>query len=431
MLRGQVDRLSPMDQTLAPGKDSPFVRISFSLLSHSPTHFPPHFLRHKLATAVAIATALLLPAAAFADTVTLKNGDHLTGTVNQLAGGKLTVTTAYAGAVTITWDQVSSIKLDKPLILPIETKAGKKVDIKKVEVTGIDRTETGFVVTTANGPEPVPPTALSTLRTAAAEQIYEASIRPNFLHAWTGAANVSLAITGGNSETTSVGTGVNLTRTTSRDKTALYFNDVYSHDSVAGVTTADSTNAGLRYDHNVNPKLFVFGTTDFNVNGLQDLNLRAILGGGFGWHAIAKPNRMMDVLGGLVWTHESYSAFQTTTTTGTTTTSSGSTTTTTTTSSTATTPAETNSFAALDFGQQYTQKFGKASVFTEQAYIFPDLHDTSQFRFTLNTAFNTKINNFLSWQTSFSDVYVTNPPSGTKDNDVVLTTGLGFTFARK
>jgi putative salt-induced outer membrane protein YdiY len=362
--------------------------------------------------AVALAAAVLLPSAAVADTVVLKNGDHLTGTVNQLAGGKLTVTTSYAGAVTITWDEVSSVKLDKPLILPIETKTGKKVNIEKIEVTGIDRTPTGFVVATANGPQPVPATGLSALRTAAAEQTYEASIRPNFLHAWTGAANVSLAITGGNSETTSVGTGVNLTRVTSTDKTALYFNDVYSHDSVAGITTADSTNAGLRYDHNVNPKLFAFGTADFNVNGLQDLDLRTILGGGFGWHAIARPKSALDVLGGLVWTHESYSAIPAT-------------------SSSALVPAETNSFAALDFGQQYTQKFGKASIFTEQAYIFPDLQDTSQFRFTLNSAFSTKINNFLSWQTAFSDVYVTNPPSGTKDNDVVLTTGLGFTFTKK
>ena len=367
-------------------------------------------LRLPLRLQAVVAALFLLPLAAKADTVVLKNGDHLTGTVNQLAGGKLTVTTSYAGAVTITWDEVSTVKLDKPLILPIETRNGKQVDIKKIEITGIERTSTGFVVTTANGPQPVPTPQLSTLRTAAAETAYEASIRPNFLHGWTGAANVSLAITGGNSETTSVGTGINLVRATSTDKTALYFNDVYSHDSVAGLTTADSTNAGLRYDHNVNKKLFVFGTTDFNVNGLQDLNLRTILGGGFGWHAIAKPNRTMDVMGGAVWTHESYSSVNTTT---------------------PITPAETDSFAALDFGEQFTQKFGKATTFTEQAYIFPDMQDTSQFRFTLNSGFSTKINNFLSWQTAFSDVYVTNPPSGTKDNDVVLTTGLGFTFTKK
>ena len=248
--------------------------------------------------ALTAAALLLLPAAAMADTVVLKNGDHLTGTVNQLAGGKLTVTTSYAGAVTITWDEVSTVKLDKPLILPIETRNGKQVFIKKTEITAIERTPTGFVVTTANGPQPVPTPQLSALRTAAAETAYEASIRPNFLHGWTGAANVSLAITGGNSETTSVGTGLNLVRATSTDKTVLYFNDVYSHDSVAGLTTADSTNAGARYDHNVNPRLFGFVGADFMSNALQNLDLRGVYGAGLGFHAIKSDSTVLDFLAG-------------------------------------------------------------------------------------------------------------------------------------
>jgi len=360
--------------------------------------------------AVLLTALFLLPVAALADSITLKNGDHLTGTVNQLVGGKLTVTTTYAGAVTITWDEVTSIKLDKPIIMAKETKVGKRVDITKVDITSIDRTSTGFVVTMASGSQPVAASDLTTLRSAADEVAYEASIHPNFLHGWTGAANLSIAVTSGNSENTSIGTGVNLARATKTDKSTLYFNTVYSHDNVQGITTADSTNAGVRYDHNLNPKIFGFGTLDFATDALQDLNLRTVVGGGAGWHAIAKPNRQFDVLAGVVWTHEDYSAV---------------------TNVVPVVPPITNSFAALDFGEQFTEKFGKSTIFTEQAYIFPDLNDTSQYRATVNAALSTRINNFLSWQTSFSDIYVTNPPTGTKDNDVVLTTGIGFTFTRK
>jgi putative salt-induced outer membrane protein len=375
-----------------------------------------HPLLPSLPVASCVLGAMLLPSGALADTVTLKNGDHLTGTVNQLVGGKLTVTTSYAGAVNISFDEVTSIKLDKPLVLPIETHKGKTVDIRKIEITAIDRTASGLVLTTSSGTEPAP--KFDTLRTADAQLAYEASLRPNFLHGWTGAANVSLALARGNSETTSVGTGLNLARATKTDKTSLYFNTLYTHDGLTDSTTAQTTTAGARYDHNVNPKLFTFGTTDFATDALQYLDLRTVLGGGFGWHAIAKPNRQFDVLGGLVWTHESYSGQDAVvSTTGTIT--------------TAAVAPLTHSFAALDFGQQFTQKMGKTTSFTEQAYIFPDLADTSQFRSTVNAGLTTKINNFLSWQTSFSDVYVTNPPSGTKDNDVILTTGLGFTFNRK
>ena len=371
----------------------------------SPRHFL-HYRRTSLAMS-ALAAVLLLPMAALADTVVLKNGDHLTGTVNQLAGGKLTVTTSYAGAVTISFDEVTSIKLDKPLILPIETRKGKQVDIKRLEITAIDRTATGLVVTTASGPEPAP--KFDTLRTDAAQKAYEASLRPNFLHGWTATANLSLALARGNADTTTFGLGATGVRPTSTDKTTLYFNEIYTHDGLADATTANNLGAGVRYDHNLNPKLFAFGTGDFYEDQLQFLDLRSVLGGGFGWHARNKPKEQLDVLGGVVWTHESYSTVP----------------------GTPPVAAYTNSFAALDFGEQYTRKFGGNSVFTEQAYIFPDLADTSQYRATGTTTLSTKLKSFLSWQTTASDVYVTNPPTGTKTNDLILTTGLGFTFTRK
>jgi putative salt-induced outer membrane protein len=364
----------------------------------------------------AVALVLLAAASARADSVVLKNGDHLTGAVTQIAGGKLTLHTEYAGDVAIAFDQVSSVKLDKAIVLSQETKKGKRIDIRRLEITSIERTDTGFTVTTASGSESVPTAGLTTVRTPAAQQAYEASLHPGWLHAWTATANVSFALARGNSNTTTVGTGLNMVRPTATDKTSLYYTEIYTHDGILDETTAEHTAAGARYDHNLNPKIFVFGTGDFATDALQYLDLRTVAGGGFGWHAIATPKTQFDILGGLVWTHENYSTVPANPTA---------------TPPTAAVPPETNSFAALDFGQQYTRKLGAASAFTEQAYIFPDLQDTSQYRFTLNAGLSTKIKSFLSWQTTVSDVYVTNPPMGTKDNDFILTTGLGFTFTRK
>jgi len=373
---------------------------------------------HKalLASALAASALLGISSAALADTIELKNGDRLTGKVTQLAGGKLTFTTTYAGALTVNWDEVNNVKLDKPLVLPIETKNGKKIDVRKLEITAIERTSTGFVVTTAAGPEQLPPTSVAVLRDAAAQQAYEASLKPNFAHGWIGNANVSVALARGNSDTTSVGSGVNLSRPTRTDKSSVYFNSLFTHDGILNETTANAINAGVRYDHNLKPKLFAFTTADFADDQLQYLDLRAVVGGGLGWHVSNKPIQQFDVLGGLVWTHEHYSTVPAMPMA---------------TPPTPEVPPETNSFAAFLIGEQYTRKLGKASAFTEQAYIFPDLNDTSQYRFTLNSGLNTKINNWFSWQTTFSDVYVTNPPMGTKDNDLILTTGLGFNFVKK
>ncbi|MFC5863982.1 YdiY family protein [Acidicapsa dinghuensis] len=363
-----------------------------------------------------------LATAALADTVVLKNGDHLTGSVTQVDGGKLTLHTDYAGDIAIAFDQVVSVKTEKPVVLSLNSKEGKKTVTRKVEITEINRTTDGFTVVTKEGPETVAKAGLTTVRTPAAQTAWEQSQHPGILHGWTTTANVSFALARGNSNTTTLGTGITAQRPTPTDKTSIYFNDIYAHTTVVtnGIsdtsTTADNIGAGLRYDHNVNPKTFVFGTTDFFEDQLQYLDLRSVVGGGFGWHAFKRPKQQMDVLGGLVWTHENYSTVPENDST---------------TPITPAVPPVTNSFAALDFGETYNAKVGANSIFTEQAYIFPDLQDTSQYRFTLNSGITTKIKSFLSWQTTVSDVYVTDPPAGTKDNDFILTTGLGFTFTRK
>ena len=218
--------------------------------------------------------------------------------------------------------------------------------------------------------------------------------------------NVSLALTRGNSQTATFGTGLALARATRTDKTSLYANTVYSRDSKASLTTANSTAGGLRYDHNLNPRFFAFGTGDFSSDALQNLDLRAILGGGFGWHPVKTPRQTFDVLGGLVWTRETYSA-------------------------TTASPSVVNSFAALDLGQQYTRKIGAGSLFTEQAFFFPDLSKTGQYQFNLNSTFSTRIIKLLNWQTSFSDTYTSFPQAGNLSNDLVLTTGLGLSLNRK
>src|SRR5262245_38301363 len=52
---------------------------------------------------------LVLGGIGLCDVVELTNGDRLTGTVESLSGGKLALTTPYAGKVVIDWKQVRSV----------------------------------------------------------------------------------------------------------------------------------------------------------------------------------------------------------------------------------------------------------------------------------------------------------------------------------
>jgi len=354
--------------------------------------------RYNLLSFAFLSLALFAGLPLHADVVVLKNGDRLTGTAVKLEGGKLSFKTTYADVVAISWDEVSTLTTVQPLVLP----NGKQI----LSVKAVERQPGGILVTTPSGSFTLPAASVVVLRSPADQQAYEASLHPSWARAWAGTANVNLALSEGNSQTLTYGTGIALARPTRTDKTSLYASTLYSRDQHASLTTADTTAGGLRYDHNLNPSLFIFTTADFSSNGLQNLDLRSILGGGFGWHALASPKTTLDVLGGLVWTHESYG-----------TSSSG--------------PATTNSFAALDLGQQFTRKVGSNSRFTEQLYIYPDMKDLGQYQLSFDSTFSTRIGKFFNWQTTYSDRYTSFPPLGSKGNDMVLTTGLGITLQRK
>jgi len=76
-----------------------------------------------------------------------------------------------------------------------------------------------------------------------------------------------------------------------------------------------------------------------------------------------------------------------------------------------------------------TQKLGASTVVTQKFYFYPDLSDTSQYRGTFDFGTVTKISKWLGWQNQFADIYVTNPPSTSKKNDIIFTTGLNIAFA--
>lgn len=55
------------------------------------------------------------PFSVFADTVWMKNGDRLTGTVRSLNEGKLVMDTSYGGTLSLNWTAVSTLSSEKPI----------------------------------------------------------------------------------------------------------------------------------------------------------------------------------------------------------------------------------------------------------------------------------------------------------------------------
>lgn len=328
----------------------------------------------------------------FADQVVLSNGDRLTGTITKSDGKTLVIKTDLAGEITIQWTAVQSLTSATPLHVVTAAKT----------VVGPVTTSDGSlaVSTTPGGPVEVPRAEVTALRNDQAQAAYEKSLHPSLLQGWVGGANIGFALTGGNSETKNLAIAFTADRKTSHDEIALYTNTIYATNDAAGAVpsvTANATQGGARYDRNLTKLVFAFGSADFQTDALQNLNLRSVLGGGLGLHAINTSRTTLDFLGGVNYTKESYIGMD-------------------------------RDFAALTLGEELTYKLGASTVLAEKLYFFPDLSDTSQYRGTFNFGTITKISKWLGWQNAFGDIYVTNPPVGKKQNDVQLTTGINVAF---
>lgn len=83
------------------------------------THFP--WPRLLLCLAVSSASASVL-----ADTVWLKNGDRLSGTIRVFDGGKLVLQTSYGGNIAIDWKQVATLESDQDLLVKQDNVSGER-----------------------------------------------------------------------------------------------------------------------------------------------------------------------------------------------------------------------------------------------------------------------------------------------------------------
>ena len=326
---------------------------------------------------------------ALADRVSLKNGDRLSGTIVQSDGKTLVLHTEFAGDLTLKWDAVKGIESSEALHVELQN--------GKTAVGPVSTSDDTLRIATSSGEVAVPVSGVKALSQQAA---YEKLEHPTLLEGWKGGVNAGFSLTGGNSQTTNLAIGFLADRQSLKSKLAAYANTIYATNNAPGAvptTTANTEAGGIRYDRDLNPKVFAFVGADFFADALQGLNLRSVFGGGLGYHAIKNDNTTLDFLGGLNYTRESYTTLH-------------------------------RNLVALTLGEELMHKFRKNTVLNERLYFFPDLNSAGNYRGTFDFASVTKISKWFGWQNSFEDVYVTNPPVGKKQNDIILTTGLNVSF---
>jgi hypothetical protein len=356
--------------------------------------------------------AILSPAI-FADTISLKNGDRLTGTIVKSDGKTLVLKTEFAGDVTLQWAAVDTINSTQSLHVglaggqmvngPVATKGGE------IQVT----TSSAGVVSASKD-------SVEVIRSDSEQAAYDAGIErlrhPHLGDFWSGTLDTGLSVTRGNSSTLSYTLSGRAVRDTERDKITVYTTAVYGKTDTPppSQVIAHQITGGIRANINVSPRWFVFAGTDFNSNALQHLDLQNVVTGGAGAHIIKTKTTQFDLFAGAGYNQEFFGSFLAANPTPP--------------PATVTIASVTQRNAEANAGEEFDAKLGSRSTFTETFNYFPNLSGPSGYRYTFNSVLSTTISKWLGWQFSLADNFISNPPDGIKGNDLLISTGLRLTF---
>jgi len=342
---------------------------------------------------------LLFIPAVFADQITMKDGDRITGAIVKKDGDNVTIKSKNFGTVTLKWADVAAVKSDQPLNV---TLAGGKTVKATIETQG-DRIQ----VAAPEAPQAVDPKDVLTLRDDAEEKTYQKFLHPGLLDLWTITGGLNLAGTKGNAETSTLTTPINFVRASNTTRTTAYFNSISSSATVNGVNaqTAKAVRGGWAYNRNITKKVFANLFNDYAYDKFQSLDLGVTFGGGAGYLLWSHDASRFSVTGGGDWNRQAFGAL-------------------------GASAAFTRNSGEAFWGDDFNYKLNARTSFVETFRMFENLSDTGQSRINADAGATTQLTKWLNWNVSLSDRYLSDPVPGRKKNDFLYSTGLGFSWAR-
>jgi putative salt-induced outer membrane protein YdiY len=330
---------------------------------------------------------------ALADQVALKNGDRVTGRITKIVDAKLTIKTEKMGTIEIPWNEIESVTVEDPLNLTLND----GILVRSTFTFSENEFETGAPDELILSIDDI-----VAIRNDSEERNFQRLSNPRLFSLWRGTGTVGVAGTAGNSRTSSFTTGLNAERATRTDKMALYFNLIKASAMVDGESenTAEAVRGGVSYAYNASELFFYNVFNDYEYDRFQDLDLRFAIGGGMGFKMIKSNRSRLEFLAGSAYSRASYS-----------------------------TPLTRNS-AELYWGNEYTVRINTSVSLIQSYRMFNDLTNPGMYRVNFNIGLNTKIWEWLRWNVSVTDRYVSDPAPGRKRNDFLYTTGISVAFSR-
>lgn len=233
----------------------------------------------------------LLCAMAHADTIQLTNGDRLTGEIISKDRSTITLKTAYAGEVKITWSNVAQIQTDHPVSILMAN----------------DTVLKGTIVPSTVGEVMIQSDELGKSEVISMDQLGYINPAPEIsrnVRVTTGVANVGITATSGNNDTRNIHIDSEVVTRTRDNRFTV--GAVANRATDSGVLSISNNRGYFKYDHFLDNKRYVYSNLSGENDRFKDLRLRTSVGIGRGYQIFESPDLNLSVEGGLNYVHEDY-----------------------------------------------------------------------------------------------------------------------------
>ncbi len=345
------------------------------------------------------------------DSVVFENGEKLVGHFEGLIGGAAKFKSDKLGEITIDLSKIQELHSSQKVAVVRKgvklTKGERDGQILQGTITVTNQT---VQVDPGNG-LPVQTVKVSELNDIVAEPTFDLSFEsPGVFHGWKGALGVGASLVEATQDSESLTGTVNLVRAMPSasqnwlppgNRTLIAFNESYGTVSQPDTPTIKTSifHAGAERDQYFSPSVYAFGTTAFDHNYSQDLNLQQLYGGGIGWTIIKHPKQTFDIKGSIDYERQSFQL-----------------------------ASQDQDLANSVFTEEYTRTFSHGLALHELGSVSPAWTDEVAYSAYASAGLALPVYKKFAVSLNAIESFLNDPPPGFRKNSVQITTGITYTL---
>ncbi|HZV47990.1 MAG TPA: DUF481 domain-containing protein [Thermodesulfovibrionales bacterium] len=335
-------------------------------------------LQYRLMFGCVFVFLFILVRESLADQVILINGDSLSGTVEKVTDGKLTLKTDYSGPIDIDVSKIKKISTVAPVEVHLQSGEVLKGQLNKA-------TEDSRLIVERIGER----------ETTSIDWKKVVSINPPPTK-WTGSITVGGNTQTGNTQRNGASFVFDASRKTEIDRFSLGYQFNYAHED-AGVT-ARNHYGYLKYDYFFTKRLYGYLGMELLSDTFRDLKLRIAVGPGVGYQVWDDAIKFLSVETGLSYVNETHKV------------------------------GADIDFLTARLGADFRYKITKLISFTDKVVLYPRLDHIGRYLLRNEAALVAPVGS--GWAMRLANILDrdSNPPAGIKKNDLQWILGLQYSF---